>query len=98
MADRRHTRLRDRTCRAPYCRRPATTCDTDHRHSYASGGTSTTANLDTLCRHHHRLKHEKHLSLQALDVGAYRWHAPNGQHWDVPTDHDHLLADDDYPQ
>jgi hypothetical protein len=96
--DLRHTRLRDGTCRAPYCRRPATACDTDHRRSYASGGSSAAANLDTLCRRHHRLKHEKNLRLRALDAGAYRWHAPNGEHWDVPADHDHLMADDDYPQ
>jgi hypothetical protein len=96
-ADLRHTRLRDRTCRAPYCRRPATACDTDHRRSHASGGTSTAANLDTLCRHHHRLKHDKNLRLRPLDAGAYRWHAPNGEHWDVPADRDHLLTDD-YPQ
>jgi hypothetical protein len=98
MADLRHTQLRDRSCRAPYCRRPAAACDTDHRQSYASGGSSAQENLDSLCRHHHRLKHAKNLRLRALDAGAYRWRAPNGEHWDVPAHHDHLLtADDDYP-
>ena len=86
MADVRLARLRDRACRAPYCRRPASTCDTDHRWAYASGGSSAPDNLDSLCRHHHRLKHEKHLRLRALDAGAYRWHAPSGEFWDVPPE------------
>jgi hypothetical protein len=102
----RVTRLRDRTCRAVNCRRPATSCDTDHRHAHASGGTADPTNLDTLCRHHHRLKHEKHLTLHHRvdhDTGhrTYHWQAPNGRQWNVPTDHTALLTDeedqDDYP-
>jgi hypothetical protein len=97
--DQRHTRLRDLTCRAPHCRRPAASCDTDHRKSYASGGASNHTNLDQLCRRHHRLKHAKNLTLKHLGHGAYEWRAPNGQTWHVPADEPGLLtADDDPPQ
>jgi hypothetical protein len=96
-ADHRIARLRDRTCRAPHCRRPATTCDADHRRAHASGGPSHHTNLDMLCRHHHRLKHERNLTLRPIGHGAYEWRAPNGQHWRVPADETGLLTDDDHP-
>jgi hypothetical protein len=96
--DRRHAQLRDQTCRAPNCRRPAAACDTDHRKAHASGGASDHTNLDQLCRHDHRLKHEKNLTLTPIGDGAYRWRAPNGRTWDVPADPIGLLSTDDSPQ
>ena len=72
----RITRLRARACRAVNCRRPATGCDTDHRRAHASGGCADPTNLDSLCRHHHRLKHDKNLILRHLGHGAYQWQAP----------------------
>jgi hypothetical protein len=91
----RIARLRDRTCRAPHCRRTASECDTDHRKAYASGGASDHTNLDILCRRHHRLKHEKNLTLHPLGNGAYEWRAPNGQRWQVSADETGLLTADD---
>jgi hypothetical protein len=82
----RITRLRDRTCRAVNCTRPAAGCDTDYRRVYAGGGGAEPTNLDTLCRHHHRLKHAKNLTLQHLGHGNYQWQAPNGRRWTVPAD------------
>jgi hypothetical protein len=96
--DTRHSRLRDPTCRAPGCRRPASQCDTDHRKTYVSGGTSDQHNLDQLSRGHHRLKHEKNLTLHHLGDGAYERRAPNGQRWHVPADPTGLLTGDDPPQ
>jgi hypothetical protein len=94
----RFTRLRDLTCRAPNCRWPAAFCDTDHRKAYTSGGTSNHHNLEPLCRRHHRLKHEKNLTLHHRGDGAYEWHAPNGETWHVPADEPGLLTADDPPQ
>jgi hypothetical protein len=74
---------------------PAAACDTDHRRAYASRGASDHANLDMLCRRHHRLKHEKNLALRHLGHGAYEWRAPNGRTWQVPPDE--LLIDGDRP-
>jgi hypothetical protein len=48
-------RLRDRTCRAPGCRRAAARCDCDHVVPYPSGATSL-GNSCCLCRRQHRLK------------------------------------------
>jgi hypothetical protein len=94
--DQRFTRLRDLTCRAPNCRRPAAACDIDHRTAYASGGPSDHHNLELLCVNH-RLKHEKHLTLHHCGNGAYEWRAPNGERWHVPADESALLTADDNP-
>jgi hypothetical protein len=48
-------RVRDRTCRAPGCTRPARACDIDHVTPWPDGATSL-ANAAVLCRYHHRLK------------------------------------------
>jgi hypothetical protein len=55
-----------------------------------------------LCRHHHRLKHERNLTLRpighgAYESGAYEWRAPNGQRWRVPADDTGLLTGDEHP-
>ena len=47
---------RDRTCRFPGCTRRASTCDKDHRRPWDEGGATSSANLHSLCRRHHRLK------------------------------------------
>ncbi len=54
----RHIHVRDRTCRFPGCRKPAKACDLDHVQAYNDGGTTEPGNLATVCRHHHRMKHE----------------------------------------
>ncbi|WP_084628755.1 HNH endonuclease signature motif containing protein [Amycolatopsis nigrescens] len=49
-------RIRDRTCRAPGCNRPAQRCDADHCTAWSDNGDTCEHNLCCLCRHHHRLK------------------------------------------
>ena len=49
-------RARDRSCRAPGCRRRAATCEIDHRKEWAKGGPSHRGNLDARCEHHHRFR------------------------------------------
>jgi Domain of unknown function (DUF222) len=47
--------LRAGTCRFPTCSVPADRCDLDHHDPWPQGATSA-ANLDPLCRRHHRAK------------------------------------------
>ena len=48
---------RDQHCTFPGCRRNAQLNDLDHVHAWRSGDQTTAANLQSLCRRHHRLKH-----------------------------------------
>jgi hypothetical protein len=72
-------KLRDGTCRAPGCTRPAARCDCDHVVPYPAGPTSLT-NTCSLCRRHHRLKtHAPDWSLH-LDphTAEATWTTPTG--------------------
>ncbi len=93
-------RLRDQTCRAPHCQKPAHRCDADHRHDWSKGGCSDVTNLEMLCRHHHRLKHHKRVSIEWHVDGARTWHAPNGRRYHVPADDTlaWLAIDDEWPR
>ena len=48
---------RDQHCTFPGCRRHAQYTDLDHVQAFRDGDETTTANLQSLCRRHHRLKH-----------------------------------------
>ena len=48
---------RDQHCTFPGCRRHARYNDLDHVKAWRSGDQTTAANLQSLCRRHHRLKH-----------------------------------------
>jgi hypothetical protein len=48
---------RDRTCRGPGCRVPASRSEIDHRVDHAKGGPTRVWNLDAECGHCHDLKH-----------------------------------------
>ncbi|MCW2623077.1 MAG: hypothetical protein JWL64_2679, partial [Frankiales bacterium] len=45
-------------CTFPGCPVSAARCDLDHVTAWAKGGPTTVSNLQSLCRHHHRLKHD----------------------------------------
>jgi hypothetical protein len=70
-----HVRTRDKTCRFPGCRQPAHRCDLDHSIPYPDGPTSA-SNLSCLCRHHHRLKHERNWSVEHGPNGTITWTSP----------------------
>ncbi len=71
--------LRDGTCRAPGCRRPASRCDCDHVTAYPAGPTTLT-NSCSLCRRHHRLKtHAPGWQLHAHPDGQATWTTPTGR-------------------
>ncbi len=75
----RFVRARDRTCRWPNCHQPAIRCDLDHTEAFEDGGPTTCANLCTLCRRHHRLKHESDGSYQQDPDGRTTWTDSHGR-------------------
>jgi hypothetical protein len=72
-----YVRARDRTCRFPGCQQPARRCDLDHTVAYPEGPTSE-HNLGTLCRRHHRLKHETEWKVEQ-HAGGFTWTNPTGR-------------------
>jgi hypothetical protein len=72
---RRFITLRDGTCRFPGCRAQAATGDLDHRIPYHRGGPTCDCNLQSLCRHHHRLKHDGGITVR---TGAGDGSGPGG--------------------
>ena len=76
---------RDRTCRFPGCRQPASRTDIDHAHSWESGGETSLENLGLLCRRHHRLKTHGRWSLISNQDGSCEWTSPVGKKYFVPA-------------
>ncbi|WP_250291946.1 HNH endonuclease signature motif containing protein, partial [Frankia sp. CiP1_Cm_nod1] len=87
-------RTRQRTCRFPGCRKPARFCDLDHIQPHSTGGPTSEENLLTLCRRHHRAKHDGGWMVQRTDsdTDTVLWTAPTGrtypsvpEPWDDPA-------------
>jgi Domain of unknown function (DUF222) len=80
-------KLRAGTCRFPSCTVPADGCDCDHHEPVPRGPTSA-ANLDPLCRRHHRAK-------------TFAWQASlrtdNAVDWTMPDDHTYRALDPPLP-
>jgi hypothetical protein len=72
---------RDQRCVFPGCSYPAESCDLDHTVSWQDGGSTSAGNLGALCRHHHRLKHEKTWQLEQPAPGHFRWTSPTGRRY-----------------
>ncbi len=64
---------RDRTCRSPGCRVPASRSDLDHTRDWAKGGETAETNLGSLCRRHHRTKHQGGWRLRQILPGVFAW-------------------------
>ena len=70
---------RDLTCVFAWCTRPAESCDLDHVIPYGEGGSTSSDNIATLCRRHHRLKtHHSGWGYTVLEPGCYLWSSPHG--------------------
>jgi hypothetical protein len=92
-AMRRFIQKRDGTCRFPGCRRRATRCEPDHVTAYGRGGPTTAWNLASLCKHHHRVKHNAGWTLTMTRSGVCTWTDPHGrQYATYPVDHHQLAA------
>lgn len=75
---RRWLTTRDRTCRHPGCRTPATRCDLDHTLAYDRGGRTCPCGLGALCRVHHQLKQLPGWQLTQDSQGCFTWRTPAG--------------------
>jgi hypothetical protein len=86
--------LRDRTCVFPHCTRPARGCDIDHVTAYdhhadaatepagrPQPGPTTTHNLASLCRFHHRLKTHTTWHYEVIAPGVFEWTSPHGHRY-----------------
>ncbi len=78
---RRHVQMRDRTCVAPGCRRPAHKSDVDHTRDHARGGPTVQANVGPLCLQHHMMKHHDGWTLTQPEPGHFHWRSPLGQQY-----------------
>ena len=76
---------RDRTCRFPGCRQPASKSDIDHAQSWETGGETKPENLGLLCRRHHRLKTHGSWELVSNSDGSCEWTSPVGKKYFVPA-------------
>ena len=72
-------RVRNTTCTAPGCTRPAARCDLDHTIPWEQGGPTCECDLAPLCRHHHRAKQADGWHLEQSPPGVLTWHVPSGR-------------------
>ncbi|HSZ43982.1 MAG TPA: HNH endonuclease signature motif containing protein [Streptosporangiaceae bacterium] len=72
-------KIRNPTCTAPGCRRPAIRSDLDHITPYDQGGRTCECNLHTPCRRHHRLKGTAGWHAEMTAPGTITWTLPHGR-------------------
>jgi uncharacterized protein DUF222 len=72
-------KVRNATCTAPGCGRPAQRCDTDHVIPYHLGGRTCECNCHPLCRRHHRCKGSAGWHLEMTAPGELTWRLPHGR-------------------
>lgn len=73
----RTVKVRDKQCTSIGCGRPAAACDLDHTIPWPLGPTSY-ANLEALCRYHHRVKHNTLWFSKQDAAGNTTWTSPTG--------------------
>jgi len=92
-AMRRFVQKRDGCCRFPGCRRSARRCEPDHVIPFSRGGPTAIWNLTSLCKHHHRVKHEAGWALTMSRDGRCTWTDPHGRQYAThPVNHHELAA------
>ncbi len=72
-------KIRNPTCTAPGCRRPAQQSDIDHVIPYHLGGRTCECNCHPACRRHHRCKGTAGWQLEMPEPGVLTWHLPHGR-------------------
>ncbi|MBO0824298.1 MAG: DUF222 domain-containing protein [Actinobacteria bacterium] len=72
-------KVRNPTCTAPGCRRPAQQCDVDHIVPYQQGGRTCECNLHPACRRHHRCKGSAGWRVEMPEPGVLVWRLPHGR-------------------
>jgi hypothetical protein len=92
-AMRRFLQKRDGRCRFPGCPRNAKRCEPDHVIPYSRGGPTAIWNLASICKHHHRVKHDAGWTLTMTRDGTCTWTDPHGRQYTThPTNHHELAA------
>ena len=92
-AIRRFIQQRDGTCRFPGCARNAKRCEPDHVIAYSRGGPTAIWNLLSLCKHHHRVKHQAGWTLVMTRDGDCTWTDPHDRQYVThPINHHQLAA------
>jgi hypothetical protein len=92
-AMRRFVQRRDGTCRFPGCRRNARRCEPDHVIPFSRGGPTAIWNLSSICKHHHRVKHEANWALTMSRDGQCTWTDPFGRQYAThPVNHHEMAA------
>jgi hypothetical protein len=71
--------IRQRTCFAPGCRRPATNCDIDHTRPFEHGGITCECNTAPGCRRHHRCKQAPGWHVAQHQPGVMTWRLPGSR-------------------
>ncbi len=80
--------IRNATCTASGCRRPATCSDLDHTTPHRLGGRTCECNLGPLCRWHHQCKQASGWGLIQTRPGTFIWTAPSGRSYRTsPTEY-----------
>jgi hypothetical protein len=78
--------IRQPTCAAPCCRRPARRCDIDHTIGYDQGGITCECNGAPVCRKHHRCKQAPGWGLKQDKPGHMTWLTPGGRQYATTGD------------
>ena len=79
--------IRQRTCSAPGCRRPARRCDIDHTTPFDQGGRTCECNGAPLGRKHHRCKQAPGWHLTQDQPGRMTWRLPGGREYQTAGAH-----------
>jgi hypothetical protein len=75
------TQVRNATCTASGCRRPATQCDFEHNIPFETGGRTCECNGGPKCRYDHRLKQHPRWKAEQPVPGLVRWTTPAGRQY-----------------
>jgi hypothetical protein len=78
--------IRQRTCFAPGCRRPAARCDIDHTVPFEHGGITCECNTAPACRRHHRCKQAPGWHVAQDQPGVMTWRVPGGRRYTTTGD------------
>ncbi|WP_407344651.1 DUF222 domain-containing protein [Pengzhenrongella phosphoraccumulans] len=97
-------RARDTRCLAPICEIPSHRCELDHRdpfHPDGTGGSTSAANLNPLCKRDHLIKTHARWRLTRSTDGTATWTTPTGHTYrhrpEPPPGHEPPLAWDPAP-
>jgi hypothetical protein len=75
------TQIRNATCTAPGCRRPASQCDFEHNVPFEAGGRTCECNGGPKCRFDHRVKQHPRWKVEQPTPAVMVWTTPAGRHY-----------------